>query len=206
MNTRILQNTPMSLSDIAHTAARLMVEEGLDYGSAKTKAVKQLGLPARHPLPDNDSIEAEVRSYIELYCHDTQPAELLVLRRLALQVMEKLSPLRPHVSGPVWHGTATRHSDIYLQLFCEEAKEAEIFLLNLGLPYEPGQTRGFHGKTVEALTLSLSSTELQTQVLIHLLIYDHDDLRGALKPDTQGRPPRGDARALAQLIPPLEAP
>jgi hypothetical protein len=32
------------------------------------------------------------------------------------------------------------------------------------------------------------------------LIYDFDDLRGALKPDARGRRPRGDLAALRNLL------
>jgi hypothetical protein len=35
---------------------------------------------------------------------------------------------------------------------------------------------------------------------VHLLIYDLDDLRGALRPDAQGRTPRGDIMAVRQLL------
>ena len=38
--------------EIANAAARLVVEEGLEWGPAKRRAVKQLGLPARTPLPE----------------------------------------------------------------------------------------------------------------------------------------------------------
>jgi len=40
-------------SEIAQTAAILVVDEGLEYGPAKRRALKQLGLPARTPLPAN---------------------------------------------------------------------------------------------------------------------------------------------------------
>ena len=40
-------------SEIAATAARMVVEEGLEYGPAKRRALRQLGLPARTALPDN---------------------------------------------------------------------------------------------------------------------------------------------------------
>ena len=66
--------------EIANTAARMVVEEGLEWGPAKKRAVKQLGLPARAALPDNDTLEVAVREYIELFCADTQPAELRALR------------------------------------------------------------------------------------------------------------------------------
>ena len=50
--------------EIAATAARMVVEEGLEYGPAKRRAVKQLGLTARTALPDNDAVEDAVRDYI----------------------------------------------------------------------------------------------------------------------------------------------
>jgi hypothetical protein len=35
---------------------------------------------------------------------------------------------------------------------------------------------------------------------VHLLIYDFDDLRGALRADARGRRPRGDLAALRGLL------
>ena len=35
---------------------------------------------------------------------------------------------------------------------------------------------------------------------VHLMIYDLDDLRGALRPDSRGRAPRGDMTALRRLL------
>ena len=50
--------------EIAATAARLVVEEGLEYGPAKRRAVKQLGLNGRAELPDNQQLEDAVAEYI----------------------------------------------------------------------------------------------------------------------------------------------
>ena len=49
-------------SEIAATAARMVVEEGLEYGPAKRRAARQLGLSAR-ALPDNDLVEDSVREF-----------------------------------------------------------------------------------------------------------------------------------------------
>jgi hypothetical protein len=187
-------------SEIAATAARMVVEEGLEYGPAKRRAIKQLGLGARAPLPDNDALEESVREYITLFCADTQPAELAALRGLALTWMERLQEFRPHLGGAVWHGTATRLSDIYLQLFCDDPKSAELALIEHGVAYEARSVTGFHGDEVEALSLSSMSPELGEHVGVHLLIYDHDDVRGALKPDAKGRTPRGDLAAVRRLV------
>lgn len=187
-------------SEIAATAARLVVEEGLEYGPAKRRAVKQLRLNARTALPDNDSVEEAVREYIEIFCGDTQPAELAALRQHALTWMERLADFRPYLGGAVWHGTATRLSDIYIQLFCDDPKSAEIALIEHRVDYTPRTVGGFNGDSVEALSLSSMCPELGEPVGVHLLIYDHDDLRGALKPDARGRSPRGNLAAVRALV------
>jgi hypothetical protein len=187
-------------SEIAAAAARMVVEEGLEYGPAKRRAVKQLGLNARTALPDNDTVEDAVREYVELFCADTQPAELAALRRLALAWMERLAQFRPYLGGAVWHGTATRLSDIYIQLFCDDPKSAEIALIEKNVDYQARTITGFNGAPVEALSLSSVSAELGEAVGVHLMIYDHDHVRGALKRDAKGRTPRGDLAAVRALL------
>lgn len=186
--------------EIAAVASRLIVEDGMEYGPAKRRAVKEMGLPARTALPNNDEVEAEVRDYIQMFCADTQPRELHALRLLALEWMGRMAAFRPYVGGAVWHGTATRLTDIYIQLFCDDSKSAEIALIDHHVDYEPRMVTGFHGEQVEALSVHATSRELGEEVGVHLLVYDLDDLRGALKPDAQGRTPRGDAAGLRKLI------
>ena len=186
--------------EIVQTAARMVVEEGVDWGAAKRRAIKQLGLPARTALPDNDQLEAAVREYIELFCADTQPQELRALRELALVWMERLQEFRPHLAGAVWRGTATRASDNYIGLFCDDSKSAEIALINHNVAYDVTEVTGFNGETVDALSISSLCAPLGETVGVHLMVYDYDDLRGALKADSQGRTPRGDVQALRELL------
>ncbi len=186
--------------EIAATAARLVVEEGLEYGPAKRRALKQLGAAGRAALPDNAQLDAAVEEYIAIFCADTQPIELRALRELALEWMERLAPFRPHIGGAVWHGTATRRSDIYLQLFCDDPKSAEIALIDGGVRFEARSVPGLHGEMVDALSVHALCRPLNEQVGVHLLVYDLDDVRGALQPDARGRRPRGDAAALRRLL------
>lgn len=188
------------MQEIATTAAALVVDEGLDYGQAKRRALRQLGLPLRTPLPDNLEVEAAVREHIAIFHADTQPAELRALRELALVWMERLAEFRPLIGGAVWHGTATGLSDIYLQLFGDDPKAIEIELINRGVDYEASRVSGLHGHEVDALSLSSRCDALQAWVGVHLLVNDGDDLRGALLPDAIGRKPRGDARALRERM------
>jgi len=186
--------------EIAATAARLVVEEGLEFGPAKRRAVRELGLSPRQALPDNDLLEQEVIDYLQLFCADTQPQELRALRQLALTWMQRLEEFRPHLSGAVWRGTATRLSDIYIQLFCDDSKQAELVLLDQGVRYEVNAFRGFHSETVDALSIHSHCKALNEDIGVHLMVYDYDDLRGALLPDSRGRPVRGDIAALHQLL------
>lgn len=187
-------------NEIATVAARLVVEEGLEYAAAKRRAVKQLGLNARTALPDNPTLDAAVREYIAVFCPETQAADLQALRDVALLWMGRLAAFRPHLGGAVWHGTATRHSDIYMQLFCDDPKSAELALLDHRVEYHPGTVNGWRGEPVQALTLRTRCDALGQWVLVHLMVHDLDDLRGALKPDAKGRKPRGDAQALRMLM------
>jgi hypothetical protein len=186
--------------EIAAAAARLVVDEGLDYGAAKRRAGQQLGAAPRTALPDNDLLEAAVREHIAIFHADTQPRELAALRRLALQWMERLAAFRPHLAGAVWNGTATRLSDIHLQLFCDDPKSAEIALIDHGVAYEARTVTGFNGEAVDALSLSSPCPDLGEAVGVHLMVHDHDDLRGALRPRADGRAPRGDRQALLRRM------
>ena len=189
-------------AELASTAARLIVEEGMEYGPAKRRAAKMLGKQGVRTvdLPGNDEIEDEVRSYLQLFHADTQPGELLALRRVAEVWMERLQAFRPHLTGAVWRGTATRLNSVHLQLFCDDSKEAEIALIDKRVDYDVGSLPGPRGVPIDVLSLSSMSAELGEPVTVHLSILDHDDLRGALKPDARGLPERGDLAALRRLM------
>ena len=192
--------TSDTAQEIAATAARLVVEEGMEFGPAKRRAVRELGLSPRQALPDNDLLEREVFDYVQLFCADTQPQELLALRQLALTWMRRLEEFRPHLSGAVWRGTATRLSDIYIQLFCDDSKQAELQLLDKGVRFEVSSVSGFQGETVDALSIHSRCPVLNEDIGVHLMVYDYDDLRGALLPDSRGKPMRGDIDGLQRLV------
>ena len=192
-------------TEIAATAARLVVEEGMEYGPAKQRALKVLGLGrnSRAALPSNDELEDEVRDYLALFCADTQPAELAALRELAAEWMARLAEFRPHLCGAVWRGTATRLNNIHLQLYCDDSKSAEIALINLGIDYEVGAINGpkaSKAREIDVLSLAAMSRKLGELITVHLSILDFDDLRGALKTDPRGRSERGDLAALRKLM------
>jgi hypothetical protein len=189
-------------AELASAAARLIVEEGMEYGPAKRRAARVLGRASVRPaeLPDNDMVEDEVRAYLALFCADTQPAELHALRETAATWMERLQAFRPHLTGAVWRGTATRLNSVHLQLFCDDSKEAEIFLLDRRVDFDVGSIDGPRNRPIDVLSFSVPNAELGEPVTLHLSILDFDDLRGALKADPQGRTDRGDLPALRRLL------
>jgi hypothetical protein len=193
---------PASPSDeIAAAAARLVVEEGMEYGAAKRKAARAIGRGAQGAeLPSNEAVEDEVRAHIELFHADTQPAELAALREVARGWMERLAAFRPHLTGAVWRGTATRLNNVQLELFCDDPKEAEIALINLGVPYDSGSLASPRGRDIPVLSVSSPSRALGEPVTVHLTLLDHDDLRGALRADARGQTWRGNLGALRALM------
>jgi hypothetical protein len=192
----------MWTEEIAATAARLVVEEGMEYGPAKRRAARQLGQNSQRAsaLPSNDEVEEEVRTYLSIFCADTQPAELAALRAVARVWMERLAEFRPHLTGAVWRGTATRLNNVHLQLFCDDSKAAELALIDRGVAYDVGSTTSPRGADIDVLSVSSPSAGLGEHVTVHLSVLDHDDLRGALKPDATGRSQRGDLAALLKLM------
>jgi hypothetical protein len=189
--------------EIAVLAAALVVDEGMEYAAAKRKAARDFG--SRAELPDNEQVEDAVREHIAIFCAATQPAELQALREVAALWMERLAEFRPHLSGAVWRGTATRLSAVHLDLYCDDTKAAEIALINAGVDYDSGSmARPGHRRAgdepLHVLTVSSPSRALGEAVTVHLLLHDTDDQRGALKPDAQGRSWRGDLAALRRRL------
>ena len=186
--------------EIAAAAARLLAQDGADYGSAKRKAARQVLGDAPSPpnvLPDNDMIEEQVRQYNALFLADSQPARLFQLRTIALQVMEALQQFHPLLSGPVLNGTAGPHDEIYLQLFAESAKEIHIFLLNKNVVLDMSESPHFKGARYDAVE---TASFLWKNEGVHAAMYELDDMRGALKAKADGKVLRTDIAGLRSLL------
>jgi len=171
---------------IAMLAARMIAEDGLDYAGAKRRAAKELFGGQRVPgdaMPTNTVVEAEVRAYQELFQSDSQPRRLRLLRQVALEVMEMLAPFNPYLVGAVLNGTAGDHTDVHLQLFCDSAKDVEIFLINQGIEIDVEQGSNGHGGKLRRCAEEVIQFLWRGRGLapegIHLSIYHVNDLRGA---------------------------
>jgi len=188
--------------ELAAAAARLVVDKGMEYGAAKRRAARDFGRRSgrRAELPSNEQIEDQVREHIELFHAETQPAELRELRAVAAVWMQRMAEFRPHLSGAAWRGTATRLSAVHLDLYCDDAKAAEIALINAGVDYDTASLDRADGRPLSVLSVASRSEVLRDWVTVHMTVHDLDDQRGALKPDAQGRTWRGDLAALQRLL------
>jgi hypothetical protein len=186
-------------SRIAHMAARLMVQDGIeDYAVAKRKAARQAGLTDARQLPTNEEIDVALRTYQTLYCADAQRERLQALRSHALEVMRDLARFNPYLTGSVLTGSAGKYADINIQLYTDDAKGVEMFLLDRDVPYRTGQCRMYCGTEARVVPLFLiddEGTEIQLAVLAL------DDLRVPVRTTPDGKAvERARAPAVAALL------
>lgn len=162
--------------EIAIAAARMIAEEGAGYEVAKRKAARQILGNSRvsgEILPDNLMIEQEVKLYNALFLADSQPARLLHLRTLSLKLMKELAEFNPYITGAILNGTGGEHSDIHLQLFTDNVKDVEIFLLNRGIDFDVSELPHFRGKGHVIETIHF----MWHNEIAHLTVYESDDIR-----------------------------
>ncbi|MGV3626746.1 MAG: hypothetical protein ACO1PN_03545 [Betaproteobacteria bacterium] len=172
-------------SAIAVHAARLMAQDGIeDYGLAKRKAAKQLGIPDSSRLPNNDEIDAALREYQDIYRSGDQEQRVRLLREQAVRAMRELAAFDPHLTGSVLTGIAGPYAVIHLQLFAENPKAVELFLIDRKMPYKTGQNRLYAGhepRVLPMFSISVEGTEIE------LTVFDSRDLRAPVRATAEGR-------------------
>jgi hypothetical protein len=193
---------------VAQQAARMMAEDGIsDYGYAKKKAGRQLGVVDANCLPSNAEIEEEIRLFHEIYNSDNQPQALRQLREDALATMQIFERFNPHLTGSVLDGTAGQYAETHIHLFADSAKDVEIFLLNQQIPYDSndksyrirdrkaGEKKGGERMKVPMFTLEGPNG------FIKLSVFEFDDIRFSTKhPASGGNADRIDAAGLQALL------
>lgn len=178
---------------IAQQAARMMAEDGVsDFGYAKKKAGRQLGVMDNSIMPSNVEIEEELKLYNTLFLSEEQPENLRELRANALFTMQLLERFNPHLTGAVLDGTAGIMSETHIHLFADSVKDVEMFLLNQQIPFDVNEKsyrimndgkrdkKGDSRKSVPVFTLETDKG------LIKLSVFDVDDIRVATKRAADG--------------------
>ena len=188
------------MHEIAAVAARLVVEEGLRFGPAKTHAIRQLGLPARTAMPGNEQLEDAVLEHLALFHADTHAVHLRELRLLAIRCMQRMQAFDPYLTGAVWLGYASQLSDVDLDLYVDDAKAVEIELINQGVAYDAGQIDAGRREPVPVVHVNERVQAWPHGVSVYMRVHDRGALRGALLPDSKGRSPRGNIAAVQALL------
>ena len=174
-----------SRSRIAHLAARLMAEDGIeDYALAKRKAARQAGLPETRELPTNEEINAALKTYQDIYHPDEHRVRLRDLRSAAVRAMRGLAKFNPHLTGSVLTGSAGKYADIKLQLFTDDEKAVELYLIDRGISYRAEQARLYAGAELRAVPVYIVDDE---DAEIELTVLTTRDLRGPLKTSLEGK-------------------
>ncbi len=126
-------------TSLACIAARIIVESELtDWALARRKAVAELGLGAHgSPLPSDDEIISEIKTYHALYSGDAWARQLRAQREAALEAMIELVRFNPVLTGAVAEGWAHAGSQIRIELTPESGKDVEYALLNLDVEFTP---------------------------------------------------------------------
>lgn len=172
-------------SAIAVHAARLMAQDGIeDYGLAKRKAAKQLGIPESGKLPTNDEIEVALREYQGIYQGDAQAQRVRELRQHAAKVMRELAAFDPHLTGSALSGIAGPYAGIHLQLFTDNIKAVELLLIDRDISYKTTQTRLYAGQEARVLPVFTISDD---GIEVDLTVFDLRDLRVPARTTPEGR-------------------
>ena len=172
-------------SELAYLAARIMVEDGIeDYATAKRKAARQAGVGDTRQLPGNDEIDAARASYQQLFHADEQRSRLIELRETAVRAMQELEAFDPHLTGAVLHGGAGKYAGIELQLFTDDAKAVELFLIGKGIDYQPGQSSLYCG---EARITAPVYTVIDDGTAIEITVLSRREARAPLKTSPAGK-------------------
>lgn len=171
---------------IAQYAARLMAEDGIeDYALAKRKAARQAGAPDSRQWPTNDEVAEALRAYQQLYQEDVHRDRLRALLEKALRAMRELAQFEPHLTGSVLSGNAGKYADINLQLFTDDVKAVELFLINRDIRYRVGEKRLFSGELAQTVPVYLIDDE---GTEIEIVVLTQREKRLALKSTGSGRP------------------
>jgi hypothetical protein len=112
--------------------------------------------------------------------------------------MRDLARFNPYLTGSVLTGNAGKYADINLQLYTDDVKGVEMFLLDRDIPYRSGQCRmycGTEARTVPLFVIEDDGTEIQ------LAVFALDDLRLPVRTTPEGKAiERARAPAVAALL------
>ena len=125
-----------------------------------------------------------MQTYQAIYHRDEHRERLRELRGIAVRAMRELAQFNPYLTGSVLNGNAGKYADINLQLFTDNVKTVELYLIDHGIAYNTAQNRLYAGselRTAPVYTISDDGAEIEITVLTMR------ELRGPLKTSLEGK-------------------
>ncbi len=191
---------------IAHEAARLMYDEGVDqYLDAKRLAAKRLfgrggSQKLRYrpqDLPSNGEIKDALQELVQLVEGDLSQQRLFAMRVIAFETMNALEPFSPRLIGSVSTGHVRHGSDIDLHVFTEDIEEIEAYIRKKGWHFKMRQV------TIRVAGEYKDYTHIHCERVfpIELSVYSYYELRMTQRSSTDGQPiVRFKASVLEKMI------
>jgi hypothetical protein len=186
-------------SRIAHGAARIMAEDGIeDYALAKRKAARQFGDADARELPTNEEIDEALKAYRQIYHQEEHRGRIRALRATALRAMRELAQFTPYLTGSVLTGNAGKYADVNLQLYTDSPKAVELYLIDRDIPYRTAQSRLYCGGEPLTAPVYVVTDE---DVEIELTVLSPRELRSSLRSSLDGKAiERAKLAAVEQLL------
>ncbi len=120
---------------VATEAARLLARLGLqDYGEAKRRAARTLGIDDPPSQPSDALVRERLLEYQRLFGGTDLAAQLRKRREAALQAMGRFAGFEPRLVGRVLDGSADERTPVQLHVFSAEPEAFARLLMDANLP------------------------------------------------------------------------
>lgn len=123
--------------EIAQAIAGLIVHDLTPWQTAREKILADYPKLPAGAVPDSAEIESAVRETWAIFAAEAHQQLLNDRRTSAYHLMTELfSELDVSLTGAVLNGAATPETNIRLEIFTDDVKEAELRLLNRGIDFD----------------------------------------------------------------------
>ena len=123
--------------EIAQAIAGLIVHDLTPWQTAREKILAEYPKLPAGAVPDSAEIESAVRETWAVFAPEAHRVLLNNRRTSAYHLMTELfSELDVMLTGAVLNGAATPETNIRLEIFTDDVKEAELRLLNRGIEFD----------------------------------------------------------------------
>jgi len=129
-------------------------------------------------------VDAALKTYQLIYPREAPRDRLRDLRERAVRAMRELAQFNPYLTGSVLNGNAGKYADINLQLFTDNEKAVELYLIDRGIDYKAAQGRVYAGEEKRTVPVYEVTDE---GTVIELTVLSLYDLRGPLRTTPEGK-------------------